>query len=316
MPVLRTPDARFAALPGYDFEPRYTVVEDEALGPLRLHHIDEGPRHGPVVLLMHGEPTWSYLYRKMIPILAAAGARVVAPDLVGFGRSDKPSDRGDYSYARHVEWMSRWLVAMDLGDVTLFCQDWGGLIGLRLVAAFPERFARVCASNTFLPTGDAPPSEAFLRWRAFAQSVPVFECGRIVAGAAAREVAPAVQAAYDAPYPDESYKAAARAFPALVPASPDDPEAEPNRRAWQALERFDRPFLTLFGDSDPVMRGGDRVLQSRIPGAAGQPHRTIARAGHFIQEDAGDELAALLIGFMNLSPENLPTSLDTSKPGA
>lgn len=304
MPVLRTPDSRFDALPGYRFAPHYATIADADLGDLRLHQVDEGPRDGPVVLLMHGEPTWSYLYRRMIPPLAAAGARVLAPDLIGFGRSDKPSERGDYSYARHVGWMSRWLTDLDLHDVTLFCQDWGGLIGLRLVAAFPERFARVCASNTFLPTGEAIPSEAFLRWRQFSQSVPDFDCGRIVGGATARHVADDVKAAYNAPYPDESFKAGARAFPLLVPTRPDDPETAPNQRAWAALERFDKPFLTAFGDSDPVTRGGDRVLQARIPGAKGQPHCTLERAGHFCQEDAGEALAALLIGFMGLGPKS------------
>jgi haloalkane dehalogenase len=315
MPVLRTPDDRFANLPGYDFAPNYATVEDVGLGPLRLHYVDEGPRAGPPVLLMHGEPTWSYLYRRMIPPLAAAGARVLAPDLIGFGRSDKPSERGDYSYARHVDWMSRWLIGLDLRDVTLFCQDWGGLIGLRLVAAFPDRFARVAASNTFLPTGEATPSEAFLRWREFSQKVPEFDCGWIVAGATARDVADDVKAAYNAPYPDERYKAGARAFPLLVPASPDDPAAAPNKAAWAVLERFDKPFLTLFGDSDPVTRGGDRAFQARIPGTKGQPHRTIERAGHFSQEDAGEELAAHLIEFMGLSKKH-SGALDRAGAGA
>lgn len=315
MPVLRTPDDRFEGLPGYGFAPHYATIEDDRLGPLRLHYLDEGARDGPPVLLMHGEPTWSYLYRRMIPPLVAAGARVIAPDLIGFGRSDKPSERSDYSYARHVEWMSRWFDGLGLQGVTLFCQDWGGLIGLRLVAAFPDRFARVAASNTFLPTGEAAPSEAFLRWRAFSQSVPEFDCGWIVAGATARDVADDVKAAYNAPYPDESYKAGARAFPLLVPASPDDPEAGPNRAAWAVLERFDKPFLTLFGDSDPVTRGGDRAFQARIPGAKGQRHATIERAGHFSQEDAGEELAAHVIEFMGLAKSD-QAALDRAGAGA
>jgi len=310
MPVLRTPDDRFRGLQGYDFTPNYLTIEDERLGELRIHYLDEGPRNGPVVLLMHGEPTWSYLYRKMIPPLAGAGARVIAPDLVGFGRSDKPSERSDYSYARHVAWMSRWLTALDLRDVTLFCQDWGGLIGLRLVAAYPERFARVCASNTFLPTGEGSPSEAFVRWREFSQTVPDFDSGWIVGGATARPVSDEVRAAYNAPFPDESFKAGARAFPMLVPASPDDPEAGPNKQAWTVLAQFDKPFLTAFGDSDPVTRGADAILQALIPGAKGQPHRTVERAGHFSQEDAGEELADILIDFMDLGAKKPTAVLD------
>jgi haloalkane dehalogenase len=293
MEILRTPDDRFAALPGHAFAPHYAQ-----LGELRVHYVDEGPRDGAVVLCLHGEPSWSYLYRKMIPPLAGAGLRVVAPDLVGFGRSDKPASPDDYTYQRHVDWMAGFLDALGLRDLTLFCQDWGGLIGLRLVAEDPQRFARVVASNTFLPTGDRPPPEAFLRWRAFAQAVPEFPAGRIVAGGCARPVAPEVVAAYDAPFPDERYKAGARRFPALVPASPDDPASAPNRAAWERLRAYTRPFLTAFGDSDPITRGADARLQAAIPGAAGQPHTTVARAGHFIQEDAGEELAAIVTAFV------------------
>lgn len=300
MTVHRTPDDRFDGLQDFAFEPHYVEIADPAFGSLRVHYVDEGPRGGPVVLLMHGEPSWCYLYRKMIPPLAAAGARVLAPDLVGFGRSDKPGAVGDYSYQRHVDWMSAWLAAVDPKDVTLFCQDWGGLIGLRLVAAEPERFARIAASNTFLPTGERAPSDAFMSWRKFSQEVPEFPAGGIIKGGTARGVSEAVIAAYNAPYPDESYKAGARAFPLLVPISADDPAAAANAAAWKVLERFDKPVLTLFGDSDPVTAGGDRAIQARIPGTKGQPHRTIARAGHFIQEDAGEELAVELVRFIGL----------------
>jgi haloalkane dehalogenase len=303
MPVLRTPDDRFDALADYDFVPHYLDVADADLGPLRVHYVDEGRADGPVVLLLHGEPSWSYLYRKMIPPLVATGARVLAPDLVGFGRSDKPDRVADYSYARHVDWMRSWLNAVDPRDVTLFCQDWGGLIGLRLVAAEPDRFARVVASNTFLPTGERPASEAFINWRKFSQEVPVFPAGGIIQGGTARGISADARAAYDAPYPDESYKAGARAFPLLVPTEPDAPGAAENRQAWKSLAHFERPFLTLFGDSDPVTAGGDKAMQAMIPGTAGQPHRTIARAGHFIQEDAGEELASEIIRFMGLSLE-------------
>ena len=298
MGILRTDDTRFQALPGFPFAPHYTEIDGGFDAPLRLHHLDEGPEGGPVVLLMHGEPSWSYLYRKMIPVLVDGGCRVLAPDLVGFGRSDKPDAVSDYTYARHVDWMSRWLAAQDVRDVTLFCQDWGGLIGLRLVAAFPDRFARVMASNTFLPTGSGTPSDAFMAWRKFSQDVPEFPAGGIIQGGTARGISAEVRAAYDAPYPEERYKAGARAFPLLVPISETDPEAAPNRAAWEVLSRFDKPFLTAFGDSDPVTAGSDKILQARIPGCTGQPHTTIARAGHFSQEDAGEELARLLLDFI------------------
>lgn len=300
MTVLRTSDTAFAGLAGYPFAPHYATIDGGDLGPLRLHYLDEGPADGPVVLLMHGEPSWSYLYRTMIPPLVAAGARCLAPDLIGFGRSDKPASIADYSYARHVAWMSQWLTGQGVTDVTLFCQDWGGLIGLRLVAAFPTMFARVMVSNSFLPDGSGKASEAFLKWRKFAAEVPEFPTGGIIQGGTARGISAETRAAYDAPYPDESYKAGARAFPALVPVDADDVEVPAQRAAWDVLETFDKPFRTAFGDSDPVTAGADRVLHKRIPGTAGQLHSTIARAGHFSQEDAGPELAGLLIDFMGL----------------
>jgi haloalkane dehalogenase len=293
MDLLRTPDERFANLPGYPFAPHYVEV-----GGVRIHYVDEGPRDAAPVLMLHGEPSWSYLYRKMIPIVAAAGSRVVAPDLVGFGRSDKPAQREDYTYQRHVAWMAGLLDALDLRDVTLVCQDWGGLIGLRLVGEQPDRFARVVAANTFLPTGDQDPGRAFRRWQRFSQETPVFHAGGIVKGACATELAPEVIAAYDAPFPDDSYLAGARQFPLLVPTTPDDPAAEPNRRAWEVLRRWDKPFLTAFSDGDPITRGADEVLQAMIPGAAAQPHTTIAGAGHFLQEDKGEELALVVVDFI------------------
>jgi len=293
MDALRTPDERFEALPGYPFAPRYQAVTDG----LRMHYIDEGPRDAPAVLLLHGEPSWSYLYRTMIPGLTAAGLRAVAPDLIGFGRSDKPAHRGDYTYQRHVGWLASFIEALDLQNITLFCQDWGGLLGLRLVAEHEARFARVVASNTFLPTGDQPMPEAFFAWRRFSQETPELPVGSIVEKGCARPLGPGVKAAYDAPFPDERYKEGARQFPMLVPASPDDPASEANRQAWQALSRWTKPFLTAFGDSDPITRGADRLLQAMIPGAAGQPHVTVARGGHFIQEDAGPELAEIVARF-------------------
>jgi haloalkane dehalogenase len=290
--VLRTPEERFANLPGFDFAPHYVDVDG-----LRIHFVDEGA--GPIVLLMHGEPTWSYLYRKMIPILVDAGLRTVAPDLVGFGRSDKPDDRKEYTYERHVDWMHGFLRELDLREVTLFGQDWGGLIGLRLVAEDADRFARVVASNTGLPTGDQRMGEAFERWRNFSQTVPEMPIGVIVAGGCATaKLTPEEIAAYDAPFPDESYKEGARQFPVLVPASPDDPAASANRRAWEALARFDKPFLCAFGDSDLITAGADARMREEIPGARGQPHTTIEGAGHFIQEDKPAEIAEVIVGFV------------------
>ena len=298
MAVLRTPDSRFEGLEGFDFPVTFTEVDGGPLGPLRVAHVEAGPADGPVVLLMHGEPSWSYLYRKMMPVLAAAGYRCLAPDLVGFGRSDKPTGRSDYSYERHVDWMRQWFLAQKIDAVSLFCQDWGGLIGLRLVAAFPDRFARVCAANTFLPTGEGKASPAFEAWRNFSQNVPDFDSGWIVNGGTARGVSEAVRAAYNAPYPDDSYKAGARIFPMLVVADPDMPSAAENRAAWGVLETFDKPFLTLFGDKDMVTLGTEKILQARIPGAKGQPHRLIENAGHFLQEDAGEEIAQELVRWM------------------
>ena len=304
MDVLRTPDDQFANLPDYLFTPHYLdVPRGDGTGNLRMHYVDEGPAAATeTVLLMHGEPSWSFLYRHMIPILSAAGHRVVAPDLVGFGRSDKPSPRTEYTFARHVEWMTAWMTGIDLTDVTLVCQDWGGLIGLRLVAAMPERFRRVVAANTFLPTGDSAPGDAFLAWQKFSQEVETFPTGFIINGGCATDLSPEVIAGYDAPFPDESYKEGARQFPLLVPTSADDPAAAPNRAAWEVLAQFDRPFLTAFSDGDPITAGSDRALTDRIPGTKGQPHTTIVGGGHFLQEDRGPELAAVVNDFIARTP--------------
>lgn len=295
MQVVRTPEERFAELPDFPWPPQYLDVEGPGAPRVRMAYVEAGPGDGPVVVLLHGEPSWSFLYRKMIAPLSAAGCRVLAPDLIGFGRSDKPTSVDDYSYARHVAWMASWFEQLGLGDVTLFCQDWGGLIGLRLVGERPDWFARVVASNTFLPTGDQPLGRAFEAWREFCLTTPTLDIGSIVAKGTARGLDPDVQAAYDAPFPDESYKAGARVFPKLVPASPDDPAAAANRAAWQVLMQWNKPFLTAFGDSDPITKGADMLLQSLIPGAKGQPHTTIERAGHFVQEDAGAELAQVVL---------------------
>jgi len=300
--VLRTPDDRFADLPGYPFPPHYVEVDDGEGGTLRVHVVDEGPSGGEVVVLMHGEPSWSYLYRTMIPVLVDAGLRCVAPDLVGFGRSDKPARRQDYSYARHVEWMRQALFdRLELTGVTLVGQDWGGLIGLRLVGEQPERFARVVAANTGLPTGDRPLSDAFLDWQKFSQESPVFPVGRIVAGGCAGPLPDAVVAAYDAPFPDDAFMAGARIFPTLVPTSPSDPAAAANHAAWATLAAFDRPFLTAFSDGDPITGGGDAVFRRTVPGAQGVEHVTIAGGGHFLQEDRGPELARVVADFVAAS---------------
>ena len=300
MEAIRTPEERFADLPDYPFEPNYAEVRDGEGGTLRVHYLDEGPSDAAPVLLVHGEPSWSYLYRHMVPVLVDAGHRVVVPDLVGFGRSDKPTRQTDYSYARHVAWLSELVFDhLDLRDATFFGQDWGGLLGLRLVAAEPDRFARVVIGNSGLPTGHGPASEAFLRWQRFSQTTPVFPVGDLVGSACTTELSSAVVAAYDAPFPDDTFKAGARIFPSFVPTNPDDPETAPNQAAWRVLEAFQKPFLCAFSDSDPVTAGGDAPFLAKVPGAQGRQHPTIVGAGHFLQEDAGPELAAVIRDFIS-----------------
>ena len=303
METLRTPDERFADLPDFPYEPRYVEVDDLDGGRLRVAYVEEGPHDGETVLLLHGEPSWSFLYRRMIPVLASAGLRAVVPDLVGFGRSDKPAQQGDLSYARHVEWLRQALFdQLDLREVTLVCQDWGGLLGLRLVGEHPDRFARVVVANTGLPTGDHPMSEAFLAWQRFAAIAERFDVGRVVQNGTVTALPADVVAAYDAPFPDDSYQAAARSFPSLVPTRPDDPAAAANRAAWEVLARFDKPFLTAFSDGDPITGGGDRVFQERVPGAHRIPHTTLAGGGHFLQEDVGPELARVIVDLIAATP--------------
>ncbi|MDP9167957.1 MAG: haloalkane dehalogenase [Actinomycetota bacterium] len=302
MQFVRTPDERFAGLPDYPFAPHYVEVDDGDGGRLRVHHLDEGDDTGQVVLLLHGEPSWSFLYRHMIPVLVARGFRVVAVDLVGFGRSDKPSRREDYTYQAHVDWTWSAIAAIGLESITLVCQDWGGLIGLRLVGEHPEHFARVVAANTFLPTGDRPPGEAFLAWQRYSQEAVDFSAGRIVDGGCVGALSPEVIAGYDAPFPDDTYLEGARQFPMLVPTDPLDPAAPANRAAWDALSRYDRPFLCAFSDSDPITAGADRVLRQHVPGAAGHEAVTIRGAGHFLQEDRGPELATAVADFVDATP--------------
>ena len=308
MDVLRTPDERFEGLPGYAFAPHYVEIPagdaDQPDQTLRLHHLDEGPADGEVVLLLHGQPSWSYLYRHMIPVLVDAGLRCIAPDLVGFGRSDKPTPRTEYTYERHVEWLRAALFdQLDLRDITLVCQDWGGLLGLRLVGEHPDRFARVVAANTFLPTGDRDLGDAFRAWCDFSQNAETLPVGNIVNGGSTTDLSPEVIAAYDAPFPDESYKEGARQFPILVPASTDDPAVPANLAAWASLERFDRPFLCAFSDQDPITARADGHLKRRIPGAEGMAHTTIEGGGHFLQEDRGPELAGVVVDLVRATPQ-------------
>ena len=287
---VRTPHSRFANLPSYDFAPHYVDIDS-----LQMHYVDEGD--GPIVLLLHGEPSWSYLYRKMIPLLQGAGYRVVVPDFIGFGKSDKPLHQSDYSYAGHVAWMQHFIEKLDLTNINLFCQDWGALIGLRVAAENEQRFARIAVSNGFLPTGDENFPRVFKIWRAFARWSPWFPIGRIVQSGTVAELTAAEIAAYDAPFPSAKYKAGARAFPALVPTEPDNPASDDNRRSWEILEQWQKPFLTTFSNRDPITRGGDRPFQSRVPGAKNREHVKIRNAGHFLQEDKGEELAEYLAEF-------------------
>jgi haloalkane dehalogenase len=314
MKILRTPDDRFVGLPDFDFSPHYAEVpadpDDPAGDTLRVHYLDEAPAGAAaddaatddVVLCLHGEPSWSFLYRHMLPVFGSAGLRTVAPDLVGFGRSDKPAARDDYTYARHVAWMRALLFdQLDLTGITLVCQDWGGLVGLRLLAEQPERFARVVAANTFLPSGD-PLGAGFENWRRFSQEVDDFNVGVVIDMGTVTELTPEVRAAYDAPFPSDEFKAGARQFPTLVPDGADAPGAAENRTAWKVLEQFDRPFLTAFSDADPVTGGADRPLQERIPGARGLEHVTITGGGHFLQEDQGPQLARAVVDLVRSTP--------------
>lgn len=294
MDVVRTPESRFDNLSGYRFAPHFVEVAASDTPPIRMHYLDEGPRDGRAIVLLHGEPTWSYLYRTMFPPLVKAGYRVLAPDLIGFGKSDKPTRIDDYTYLRHVEWTTAWLEALDLSGVTLFVQDWGSLIGLRMAAEQENRIARIVVGNGFLPIADRGVPLTFKVWRAIARYTPVFPAGRIVQVATVTKVPRDAIAGYNAPFPSSKYQAGARAFPRLVPTEPDDPAVRANRAAWEVLGRWEKPFLCVFGTNDPILGKADEPLIEHVPGAAGQPHDRI-RAGHFIQEDAGPELAARII---------------------
>ena len=299
MEILRTPDARFAGLPDFDHPPRYATVPAAGGGSLRMAYVEAGPADGPVVLCLHGEPSWSFLYRTMIPVLAAGGLRVVAPDLVGFGRSDKPARIEDHSYARQVEWV-RCLAfdRLDLRAVTLVGQDWGGLIGLRLAAEHPDRFARLVAANTGLPTGDQPMPEVWWQFRRVVERADALDVARLVQAGCRTELTPEVRAGYEAPFPDRRYQAGPRAMPLLVPTAPDDPASAANRAAWAALTAATTPLLVAFSDGDPITGGMAPVLRTAFAGAHGLDHPVIAGAGHFVQEDAGEELARHVLAFV------------------
>lgn len=298
MRVLRTPEDRFRDLPGFDHEPQYADVPDGDGGTLRMAYVADGPQDGPVVLLLHGEPSWSFLYRTMLPVLAEAGFRAIAPDLVGFGRSDKPAEASDHSYTRHVEWVRALAFdALGLREVTMVGQDWGGLIGLRLAAEHPDRFAAVVAANTGMPTGDRDMPEVWWQFAKTVEQAQNLDIGRLVQSGCCNELTSRERAAYDAPFPDETHKAGPRAMPKLVPTSPDDPATEANRAAWSQLAQWNKPFLCAFSDSDPITRSMAPVLREIVPGTAGHEHPTIAAAGHFLQEDAGPQLAHEIIRF-------------------
>ncbi|MQA25167.1 MAG: alpha/beta fold hydrolase [Micromonosporaceae bacterium] len=303
MRTLRTPEDRFQELPDFDYEPRYAEVSDSEGGRLRMAWVEAGPADGEPVLCLHGEPTWSFLCRRMIPVLAAAGLRVVCPDLVGFGRSDKPARVEDHSYARHVEWMRELVFdVLDLRDVTMVGQDWGGLIGLRLAAEHAERFARLVPANTGLPTGDYPMPDVWHQFRAAIQGAERLDIGRFVQAGCRTALSQEAVAAYDAPFPDDAFTAGPRAMPSLVPTTPDDPASAANRAAWAALGQSMAPALVAFSDSDPITGPMAPILQRHLPGAQGREHPVIADAGHFLQEDAGETLAGHIVDFVRDTP--------------
>jgi haloalkane dehalogenase len=297
--VLRTPEERFTNLPDFPYQPQHAEVADPDGGTLRMAWVEAGPPDGPPVVLLHGEPTWSYLYRSVLPPLAEAGFRVIVPDLVGFGRSDKPASVDDHSYARHVGWLAELLLdRMTLRGATLLGQDWGGLLGLRVVAEHPDAFDRVVAANTGMPTGDHDMPQVWWEFRRMVEQSPQLDVGRTVASGCVRGLSDAARAAYDAPFPDESFKAGPRAMPLLVPTAPTDPATAANRAAWERLARWDKPFLIAFSDSDPITGPMAQVLRKIVPGTRGLEHPVIADAGHFLQEDAGEELARHVLDFI------------------
>jgi len=297
MKLLRTPDERFQDLPEFPFKPHYLEVDE-----ISIHYIDEGPTDGMIVLLLHGEPTWCFLYRHMISLLMKAGHRVIAPDLVGFGRSDKPAEQSSHTYHKHVAWMTRWLKKLDLQNITLFCQDWGSLIGLRVAIDNQECFSRIVLSNGGLPTGEQRMSKAFLEWQEFSKTAKKFDIKRIIQSATIKKLSKDVLKAYDAPFPDDTYKAGPRIMPSLVPTTINDPEYEINKQAIEKFKKWEKPFLTAFSDKDPITRGTEKFWQTNIPGAKNQKHVIVRDGGHFIQEDKGPELVEIILEFIKKNP--------------
>ncbi len=303
--VLRTPDECFVGLPGFPFEPRYLELADRQLGPLRMHYVDEGPKHAPAVLMLHGEPTWSYLYRKIIPRVAAGGCRAVAPDYIGFGKSDKPVDRAAYTYQRHVDWMREFVDRLGLTRCTLLLQDWGGPIGLRLLAERPQCFDALLLANTLLPNCEPPPrgiedwpGPIVGPWAQSTRDARDFDVGLVIRSVCVGALDPAVVAAYDAPFPDASYKAGVLEFPSMIPLQENSPGIAENRRTWRFLDQFTRPVVTAFSDADPATKVWERVFRERIPGARGQPHIEVANAGHFVQEEGSEALSSALLDLL------------------
>jgi len=285
---IRTPETRFKSLPNYQFDANYIDVDG-----LRMHYVDEGPQEADPILMLHGEPSWSYLYRHMIPICAAAGHRVIAPDLIGFGKSDKPTNVKDYSYQSHMDWLRSFIEQLDLTNITLVCQDWGSLLGLRLAAENESRFKAIVLGNGSLPTGAEKIPKAFKIWKTFALNSPWFPIARIVEFGSFKSFSKDERRAYDAPFPNSKYKAGTRAFPALVPTTTDNPATKANQAAWKTLEKWEKPFVTAFSNGDPINRGGDKYIHKRIPGTKGMNHVTL-KGGHFLQEDSGAEFAEVV----------------------
>lgn len=301
MKFLRTPSERFNDLEGYAFKENYIGLghKNDDGQEMRMHYLDEGEgTNGKVMVLLHGEPSWSYLYRKMIPVFVENGFRVIAPDLIGFGKSDKPINQEDYTYQNHLDWVEPIFADLGLKNITLFLQDWGGLLGLRLLEKYDSIIDNVVLSNTFLPEGLRDPGAAFINWQKFALNASEFPVGNVINMGTASNLSKEVLAGYEAPFPDESYKAGARIFPAIVPIEKDNPEAIKNIATWQFLEKYEKPVLTLFGDSDPIMKNAEKVFMKRVPGTKGQPHEIIKQGGHFIQEDKGEELAEKIVQFL------------------
>jgi haloalkane dehalogenase len=301
MELLRTPDERFENLTDYTFDPNYVQVDEKGLS-IRLHYVDEGAEEADPVLLMHGEPAWSFLYRHMIPIFVEAGHRVVAPDLIGFGKSDKPAKIEDHAYRSHVKWITQFVEKLDLKRISMFCQNWGSLIGLRVAVENPKRFNRIVLSNGGLPTGAEKMTKAFMNWRKISRTADPWPVGKFIQAGTVSELSDDVIAGYEAPFPEEKYKAAARALPSLVPISTDDPEHEANKKAIELFRNWKKPFLTAFSDGDPITRGADKLFQEIVPGAKGQSHKIVKDAGHFVQEDKGPECARITIEFIQNNP--------------